>query len=183
MLADLAPRKLSEWFEQALDDLVACSMDPRYTLDMGVWHLGANFSPHSEAYGPVRSGQTCVVCLAGSLLAQSFKAEPTRTYDVLGPEVSLCLSHLMSALNDLRRGNIQDGICTASFSDLVTPRATLLRLAADDRLDVRMGDLASRPAFQTSPAGCFAYGAGAAELPQFLHSMQQVLAVLKRLKV
>lgn len=53
------PDKPSELCRVALADLAKCRQDPRYIIDMMQWH-----EPYDEDH--------CVVCLAGSVMAQTF---------------------------------------------------------------------------------------------------------------
>lgn len=58
------PDKLSDLIEVALRDLELVENDKRYTVNMDWWH---------------RSGDTCLVCLAGSVMAKSLDVSPDRT--------------------------------------------------------------------------------------------------------
>ena len=58
------PDKLSDLILVALDDLEKVENDERYTVNMDWWH---------------RSGDTCLVCLAGSVMAKSLDVSPDRT--------------------------------------------------------------------------------------------------------
>jgi hypothetical protein len=51
------PDKLSELIRVAVQDMEACRIDPRYKLDMSVWHIP-------------RDG-ICRVCMAGAVLAKT----------------------------------------------------------------------------------------------------------------
>lgn len=61
------PDKLSDLIEVALRDLEAVENDKRYTVNMGWWHR-PNVYDH-----------TCIVCLAGSVMAKSLDVSPDRT--------------------------------------------------------------------------------------------------------
>ena len=63
LLKPRLPTKPSELLTVALNDLIKTEDDPRYTVDMGTWHK------------PVED-DCCVVCLAGSVMAQSLEANP-----------------------------------------------------------------------------------------------------------
>lgn len=56
------PRKLSSCLMLALEDLEKAEKSKKYTIDMGTWF---------SFRGPARN---CVVCLAGSVMAQSLQA-------------------------------------------------------------------------------------------------------------
>ena len=86
--------KLSDELTQALEDLESCEASPDYEIDMGYWHLSK-----------LDEDATCVVCLAGAYLAQTGKADISRT---LGPcDMSDKMSRKMSALDKLRMGKIE----------------------------------------------------------------------------
>lgn len=61
------PITLSETIRLALRDLTACEADPRYKIDMGVWH----WPKPREVVGKLTSKPTCYICLAGAVLAQT----------------------------------------------------------------------------------------------------------------
>lgn len=54
---------LSACIRAALIDLEKCERDPRYNVDMGLWHV-----PPSRFSVP----NACAVCFAGSVMAQTF---------------------------------------------------------------------------------------------------------------
>ena len=53
------PKTLHELLRQGIDDLRRREHDKRYTIDMGMWHMG----------GDPDIGERCIVCLAGSWLS------------------------------------------------------------------------------------------------------------------
>lgn len=60
-MTDTLPTKPSALIRTALADLAKCEADPRYSIDMGKWH--------------VPNGSHCAVCLAGAVMAQSLGAK------------------------------------------------------------------------------------------------------------
>src|ERR1044071_2402826 len=103
-----APRPLSVWFRQAIADAAACAADPLYRLDMGAWHLGLDIDPTEDPDElEVLQEDVCCVCLAGSLLAQTFGASPHGTFEpnqchIVG--MPRAMSALLMAINALRCG-------------------------------------------------------------------------------
>ena len=61
------PDKLSDLIEVALRDLELVENDKRYTVNMDWWHR-SNLYDH-----------TCIVCLAGAVMAKSLDVSPDRT--------------------------------------------------------------------------------------------------------
>ena len=62
------PEMPSELITVALRDLEACEQDPRYEIDMDVWHYPSD-------------SMRCGVCLAGSVMAQSIGVAPSDAMD------------------------------------------------------------------------------------------------------
>ena len=63
LLKPRLPNKPSELLTVALNDLIKTENDPRYRVDMYIWH---------DPMGP----DSCLVCLAGSVMAQSLETSP-----------------------------------------------------------------------------------------------------------
>lgn len=57
--------KASELIELALSDLLKIERDPRYEINMSVWHSGS--------LDTAAGASPCYVCLAGSVLAKTFR--------------------------------------------------------------------------------------------------------------
>jgi len=167
------PRKLSEWFGQALEDLQRCAAKPKvYFIDMGAWHLGSQF-PHEYDEEVIDEG-ICMVCLAGSLLAQSFGADPRETFEPRGtPSVDVpdSLGLLMMSINQLRLGNIARAIRYARLSDLVSNRGDLFDASLEDVTDDYPVDVTTPD--EDSPPNML----------RFQTSMEDVLDAIKRLGV
>lgn len=62
----LLPDKLSDLIRLALCDLKEVERDPRYAVDMAVWHLSHPITGR------------CAVCLAGSVMAKTLGVPPAR---------------------------------------------------------------------------------------------------------
>ena len=70
------PDMPSELITVALADLEKCEQDPRYEIDMGIWHQrGCYLDPVQETMQSSCS-MRCGVCLAGSVMAQTIRVEP-----------------------------------------------------------------------------------------------------------
>ena len=81
---------LSELIQLALDDLRKVEDDDRYVVNMAVWH-----EP---------SGEKCLVCLAGAVIAKEMGANPeTRVWPWLFNET---IEHKLCALDYARTGRI-----------------------------------------------------------------------------
>ena len=81
------PDKLSELIRVALGDLRKCEADPKYVVNMAVWHQSLD-------------DKRCAVCLAGSVMAKSLNAFP---YTEPWPaDFDLGTTIKLMALNDLR---------------------------------------------------------------------------------
>jgi len=55
------PDKYSDLIELAIKDIQLCKKDKRYKIDMSLWHF----------YNPAQ--RVCFVCLAGSIMAKTFR--------------------------------------------------------------------------------------------------------------
>lgn len=104
------PNKMSELINLALGDLRAVEkMKKKYVVNMGIWH-----SPQSELgdYEPQTTQvDKCVVCFAGSVMAQTLKIPDDVKYDV-GYGGNDCFDEetdrKLDAINSLRTGDIAD---------------------------------------------------------------------------
>lgn len=90
------PDKLSDLIEVAIKDLEACEKDSRYVVCMGVWH---------NAYPTLN---TCVVCLAGAVMAKSLKG---KSQLILYP-CDFEETRQLEALDSCRGGDV----CSAFFT-------------------------------------------------------------------
>lgn len=85
------PKKLSDLIEVALHDLEACEKSDEYTISMDQWHFPS-------------STQTCEVCLAGSVMAQTLR---TKTSRIACPEdFGGDVQQALLALDEVRHGPI-----------------------------------------------------------------------------
>jgi hypothetical protein len=100
MIEDTLPSIPSDLLQLALDDLIKCENDPNYTIRMAEWYDSRD--------------ETCVVCLAGSVLAKTLNFNRPN-YHMSGPEhleeeLPDSLIRKLRALNFLRAGSIQEGL-------------------------------------------------------------------------
>ena len=95
----LKTNKLSVLLSLALDDLESVEKDPNYGIDMGNWHRK-------------EKGQ-CYVCLAGSLLAKTFKY-PKIHIDCLEDEMSSIeiteIAGKLQAIDCIRIGELKSAL-------------------------------------------------------------------------
>jgi len=87
----LNTKKLSVAATQALEDLEACEKDPRYHVNMGIYHLPENDSPG-----------VCSVCFAGSVMAKRLGSDPelpAHTHDFDGKTETM-----LDAIDGMRCG-------------------------------------------------------------------------------
>ena len=117
------PNKLSDLLELAVRDAQACAAMPElYTLDMSNWH-----------FGRARQGAVhCNVCMAGAVMAQTLKLEPSAHVNVWeGHPVDVAIvernREALSAINHMRTGHMQD-----AFNALFRPVATAAQAEALD---------------------------------------------------
>lgn len=94
------PDKPSALIRVAMADLKKCERDPRYTIDMAMWH----------AYDETTN--TCAVCFAGAVMAKSLKAaDPLTEGNYRDPySFGSIVRHKMQALNQFRAGEVEDGL-------------------------------------------------------------------------
>lgn len=92
--------KLHKALRQATADLEACAADPKYHVSMDTFHV-----PDSNSYffGLLKTS-VCHVCLAGAVMAKSYKTSPTETDSPLNYPKEI--SNMFNALDALRNGNI-----------------------------------------------------------------------------
>lgn len=88
------PEKLSALIEVALVDLAAVRADPRYVIDLGIYH-------HKPS-----ATEPCSVCLAGAVMAGTLGADIVRD---LGPyNFGETARDQLHALNHVRVGRVED---------------------------------------------------------------------------
>ena len=94
-MIDTLPDKPSALIRLAISDLEKCAKSLDYHISMKHWHV------------PISSG-TCLVCLAGSVMAQSLGCDARMPFY----PSSFCqsLEDKFDALNYFRRGRIADGL-------------------------------------------------------------------------
>lgn len=89
---------LHELLALALDDFEKALGDPKYGVGMGYWHNPGLID---------RQPEVCTVCLAGSVVAKTLGADPTRAVD---PEEDFggAIRRRLLALNCLREGFVAE---------------------------------------------------------------------------
>ena len=90
MKTETLPDKLSDLLELALDDLETTEKDPAYEINMLYWHELDEVD------------NTCRVCLAGAVLAQTLEVPVSFNYLRYRPEPDL--EDKMDAINFVRLG-------------------------------------------------------------------------------
>ena len=116
------PDKPSALIRAALDDLKKCMADPTYEINMATWH---------KPLVNQRDSAHCSVCLAGAVLAQTFKipaSEPIAALRPFGtpgvpanpldPLVRRFHGDIdkLRAIDDFRAGAILDGLISMGYS-------------------------------------------------------------------
>ena len=107
----LAPTKQWAMLQLALADFDVISKDPRYQINMGSWHEPGLVRDKFNQVTPI-----CFVCLAGAVMAGTFKQSPHR--DLLPRDFSTDWSYVFSALDDMRKGWYSTNINEASEDTL-----------------------------------------------------------------
>ena len=97
---DTLPDKPSELILVALMDLEKCEADPRYDINMGVWH-----EPNSH----------CSVCFAGAVIAKTLQLPADKPFDPWGFDESI--KNKLRALDLFRAGWIYDALYAMGFFD------------------------------------------------------------------
>ena len=91
------PEKLSELLTTAINDLEACEAADGYSIDMNVWHQWDG------------GHQTCAVCLAGAVMAQTLEFPQKSNADFGNADLGTHMAAL-DVLDDISRGNIAEGV-------------------------------------------------------------------------
>lgn len=84
------PKKLSQAIMLALNDLALVEKNPKYEVDMADWHYYED--------------DTCFVCFAGSIIAQTFGVNPKKT--IWANSFDADWKHIFYALDGIRKGDI-----------------------------------------------------------------------------
>lgn len=123
------PKRPSKLLLVALRDLRAIEQDSRYTVDMRVWH-NPEFS-----YGLLGSVRVCEVCLAGAVIARSFRTPIQR--GVTPGNLTPSRRRKLYALDAFRQGCIHSGLHWLQISSDEIPPELPLRVEVvsyhDDR--------------------------------------------------
>ena len=128
------PDQPSALIRAALDDLKKCMADPTYVINMATWHKPLSgdqpLSERDPPFGRTNSAE-CSVCLAGAVLAQTFKmpasepiaalrpfGESGRPHDPRNPLVQRFANDIdkLRAIDDFRAGAIYDGLISMGYS-------------------------------------------------------------------
>lgn len=113
------PDRLYLTLELAVADMQACYADPAYIVNMKYWHLPVS---REGGPGPARRfensrAEVCSVCLAGSVIAQTFNGDARLELDPSSiPNLSSRDYDALFALNEIRQGEIAMAI--SHFYDL-----------------------------------------------------------------
>lgn len=88
------PDKISALIRVARDDLIKCEENPNYIIDMSQWH---NYQAKAE---------TCSVCLAGAVMAQTLDLPITSHAITLFDGLDQSENAKFRALDSIRKGDI-----------------------------------------------------------------------------
>lgn len=86
------PRKLSSLLRAAVTDAQTLQKDPRYTLNMGMYHQAAS--------------KTCYVCMAGAVMARRLECAPNETVIPDRQRLGKWESRLL-AIDAMRKGHFE----------------------------------------------------------------------------
>lgn len=116
------PGQPSKLLKLAMKDFEACELSDDYKIDLDVWHR-----PNDEV---------CVVCLAGSVMAQTLQVS---RWDEVTPVQYEEETPALRALDEFRLGEIREGL---DYLDLEYDSWTNVAAAAyDDNLDQFKADM------------------------------------------
>ena len=88
----------SELINTAMIDLEACERDPRYHIEMGMWHTGT-----SEFQSPIND--KCGVCLAGAVMAKTL--DVNHRFSHAPDSFDIETEAALRALDFFRVGNVE----------------------------------------------------------------------------
>lgn len=94
MIKTFNRKRVSTVINLAMNDLELCEIDPKYKIDMTVWHI-----PNSH----------CTVCLAGSLMAKSLNIDKELNRDPDNIDLSFEDREKLKSLDYFRRGQVIRG--------------------------------------------------------------------------
>ena len=100
------PDKLSALIRVAVEDCKKAEKDPKYTVDMNLWHCLLN----------VGEDKSCHVCMAGAVMAMSLHSDPTHNIapsDFREGDIG----DKLDALDSVRLGNLVEA-CEVMCIDL-----------------------------------------------------------------
>ena len=105
-ISDMLP---SELINTAMIDLEACERDPRYHIEMGLWHTGTDWDT-----GPSES--ICNVCLAGAVMAKTL--DVNHRFSHVPDSFDIETEFALRALDFFRVGNIE---CALEIMNIPMP--------------------------------------------------------------
>lgn len=115
---DKLPDKPSELLSLALEDLQKCEKDPRYSIDMDVWHEGEDMW--------LGISLPCYVCMAGALMVHELDAD---IHKILLPDTFDDDTEIkLLAVDDLRRGHVATALDILGISNNAPYRPTSRRI-------------------------------------------------------
>ena len=112
------PDKLSDYIELAVEDAKKCEADNRYDLYMNRWHDPGYHNPDDK----------CLVCLGGSVMAQTLEAPIDE--DVRPGHYERAIRNKLYALDCVRLGNLHSAALMFKYCDYNEP--TRLKLGEDE---------------------------------------------------
>ena len=107
---DLLKLKPSELIRTAIHDLEICEADPKYNVDMGIWHNPTHLSL-------AVNDTICSVCLAGTVMAQSLGADP----EYKTSPCNFDEDDLLIALDHFREGDVRTALDIMGHSSYLIP--------------------------------------------------------------
>lgn len=114
------PSKPSELIRLALSDLAKCERSPKYVIDMGEWHLA-----------PDVLNEPCVVCFAGSVMAESLGVSHTNDYTP--SDFDYETYEVLTSLDYFRRGLIDDAFSYLDMPDSEMPERRITAYEDDPK--------------------------------------------------
>lgn len=96
------PDKLSDLLELAVNDAEAIEKTPGYVLRMGTWHYFE------------RDTNTCMVCMAGAVMARSLGVERDRSVDLWAYDKDT--TEKLARIDDLRTGITRNYVGLAALT-------------------------------------------------------------------
>lgn len=115
------PDKLSELLTLAINDCKVVAKDKRYHLNMHIWHQPL---PGDKAHE-----DTCEVCMAGAVMANTLSVPITRTQEPCDHDIKT--QNKLLAINDMRTGCFGSALDDSLWIGLGDAQRHALREASD----------------------------------------------------